>query len=374
MYRRSRWIIFSIGVLALVAGSVAPTRAQDIKFFRIGTGSISGLYFPVGGLIASAISHPPGPSMCGAGGSCGVPGMVAVAQASRGSLANIRDIRAGRLEAALVQSDIAYLAEQGKPPFSGKKAVPGLRAIASLYPEAVHVVVRRDSPIKTIDDLKGRRVSLDLKGSGTRSIARMVLNRYGIKPKDLDHLNSQVGPAVDRLHAGKIDAFFFVGGFPAPVISQLANVLPLRLLPIDGERAAAIRKTDPFLSSVTIPASAYGRLKATQTLAVGALLVVSDTVREDVVYGVTRALWHPSTRLILDQAPKATRRMRIENALKGVAIPLHKGAARYYREKKMLGKVALKPAAKAETAPPAAPSPQPPSAKPGPSQAPGPRH
>jgi TRAP transporter TAXI family solute receptor len=299
---------------------------------------------------------------------------VAVAQASRGSLSNIRDIRAGRLEAALVQSDIAYLAEQGKPPFSGKKAVPGLRAIASLYPEAVHVVVRRDSPIKSIGDLKGRRVSLDLKGSGTRSIARMVLKRYGIGPKDVNYSNSQVGPAVDRLHAGKIDAFFFVGGFPAPVISQLANVVPLRLLPIEGERAAAIRKTDPFLSSVIIPAAAYGRLKPTQTLAVGALFVVSDTVRDDVVYGVTRALWHPFTRQILDQAPKATRRMRIENALKGVAIPLHKGAARYYREKKMLGKGNPKPGAEEKTAPAAPPSPQPASVKPSPSSAPGPRH
>jgi len=357
--------------LALVAGSVASSRAQDTKFFRIGTGSISGVYFPVGGLIASAISHPPGPSRCGEGGSCGVPGLVAVAQASRGSLSNIRDILAGRLESALVQSDIAYLAVKGKPPFSGKKSVPGLRAIASLYPEAVHVVVRRKSPIKTIGDLRGRRISLDLKGSGTRSIARIVLKSYGVGPKAVSHLNSQIGPAVDRLKSGKIDAFFFVGGYPAPVISQLAKAVALRLLPIEGDRAAEIRKTDPFLASVTVPASAYGRAAATQTLAVGALLVVSDTVREDVVYGVTRALWHPSTRQVLDQAPRAARRMRFENALTGIAIPLHKGAARYYREKKMLGGSGPKPGTQGDGAPFGGSSPHPSSTPPDTSQEPG---
>ena len=345
-----------MGGLALMAGSVVPSQAQDIKFFRIGTGSISGVYFPVGGLIASAISHPPGASLCGEGGSCGVPGMVAVAQASRGSLSNIRDIRAGRLESALVQSDIAYLAVNGKAPFAGKKAVPGLRAVASLYPEAVHVVVRRDSPIKTIGDLRGRRISLDLKGSGTRSIARLVLKRYGVGPKAVAHLNSQIGPAVDRLRSGKIDAFFFVGGYPAPVISQLARDVPIRLLPIDGRQAAAIRKTEPFLGSVSLPASVYGRSAATQTLAVGALLVVAETVREDVVYGVTRALWHPSTRQILDQAPRAARRMRLENALAGLAIPLHKGAARYYRERKLLDGGAPKPQADGDGAAGGAPS------------------
>ncbi len=371
MHRRLRWIITTMGVVALVAGLVASPRAQEIKFFRLGTGSISGVYFPVGGLIASAISHPPGPSRCGEGGSCGVPGMVAVAQASRGSLSNIRDIRAGRLEAALVQSDIAYLAVKGKAPFSGKKAVPGLRAIASLYPEAVHVVVRRKSPIKTIGDLRGRRISLDLKGSGTRSIARLVLKRYGIGSKDVRRLNSQVGPGVDRLKSGRIDAFFFVGGYPAPVISQLAKTVPLRLLPIEGNRAAAIRKANPFLASVTVPASVYGRMAATPTLAVGALLVVSDTVRQDVVYGVTRALWHPSTRQILDQAPRAARRMRVENALTGVAIPLHTGAVRYYREKKMLGSGGSKPATHRDGAPGGGSSQHPTSATPGATREPG---
>ena len=152
-----------------------PASAQELRFFRIGTGSISGVYFPTGGLIASAISHPPGASLCGQGGSCGVPGLVAVAQATRGSVVNVRHIGAGRIESALVQADVAYFAYRGVGAFAGKKAVPGLRAIANLYPEAVHVIVRERSSIRSIKDLAGKRVSLDLKGSGTRTTALLVL-------------------------------------------------------------------------------------------------------------------------------------------------------------------------------------------------------
>ena len=335
-----------------------PVAAQDLKFLRIGTGSISGVYFPVGGLIASAISHPPGPSLCGQGGSCGVPGLVAVAQASRGSVANVRQIAAGRLEAALVQADIAYFAVKGMGVFAGGKAIPSLRAIANLYPEAVHVVVRRKSRIRAIGDLKGKRISLDLKGSGTRAIANLVLREHGIDPESLNRLNSQVGPAVDRLQSGRIDAFFFVGGFPAPTIARLSREVPLRLLSISGAQAASIMKADPFLAAVNIPASVYGRTVATQTLAVGALWTVSDKLDADTVYGITRALWHPTTRSILDQGPPATRQMRLKNALMGVAIPLHEGAARFYREKGLIPKSTPKAMPKPEAKPAAAAKPE----------------
>lgn len=366
MNRHSSPILYTVAALAAAAVLSLPAAAQDRIFLRIGTGSISGVYFPIGGLIASAISHPPGASLCGQGGSCGVPGLVAVAQASRGSVSNVRQIAAGRIESALVQADIAYFAVKGVGIFSGGKAIPGLRAIANLYPEAVHVVVREDSRIRAIGDLRRKRVSLDLKGSGTRSIANLVLMAHGVDPKSLRRRDSQVGPAVDRLQAGGIDAFFFVGGFPAPSIARLAREVPLRLLPITGEQAAAIRKTNPFLAVVTIPPSVYGRMAATTTLAVGALWTISDKVSADLVYGITRALWHPTSRLILDQGPPATRQMRLKNALNGVAIPLHEGARRFYREKGLMAKspseiepgTTEKPAPKAKPESPAKPVPK----------------
>jgi TRAP transporter TAXI family solute receptor len=331
-----RAFVLAFAMLAGLYASFVPAHAQDIRFFRIGTGSISGVYFPVGGLLASAISNPPGSRDCDAGGSCGVPGLIAVAQATLGSIANVNAIRAGRLESALVQADVAHAAYAGMDRFAGAAQVKGLRAIANLYPEAVHIVVRFKSPIKSVGDLVGRRVSLDLAGSGTRAVARSVLKGYGVDPASLKQVNSQIGPAADRIRLKKIDAFFFVGGFPSGSLARLARSTRIRLLPIDGAEAAAIRKVNPFLSMAHIPKNTYRGVMAVKTVAVGALWAVSDTVDADTVYGLTRALWHPSTRRLFDRGVPAARQIRRARALDGLALPLHPGAARYYREKKML--------------------------------------
>lgn len=340
-------------VLALCAAFVAtalprPALAQEIHYFRIGTGSISGVYFPVGGLIANIISNPPGSRACDEGGSCGVPGLIAVVQATHGSVANVRAIQSGMLESALAQSDIADFAYHGTGPFAGDKPFSHLRAIANLYPEAVHIVVRRDSPIKSVRDLVGRRVSLDLSGSGTRAVALMVLAGYGVSPDRLKQVNSQIGPAAERIHNGDIDAFFFVGGFPVAAISRLARETPIRLLPVDGKAAQKIRDHDRFLMATRIPKGTYHGVGTVDTVAVGAQWLVSSRVDAETVYGITRALWHPNTRRLLDNGVPAAREMRKENALKGIVIPLHPGAARYYRDQGMLR-------APAETAPKSSP-------------------
>ncbi|MFT5538692.1 MAG: TRAP transporter TAXI family solute receptor [Alphaproteobacteria bacterium] len=331
-----RAFVLAFAMLAGLYPGFVPVHAQDIRFFRIGTGSISGVYFPVGGLIASAISNPPGSRDCDAGGSCGVPGLIAVAQATLGSIANVKAIHAGRLESALVQADIAHAAHAGTGRFIGAEQVKGLRAIANLYPEAVHIVVRRNSAIKSVRDLVGRRVSLDLAGSGTRAIARLVLKGYGVDLASLKQVNSQIGPAADRIRLKNIDAFFFVGGFPAGALIRLARTTRVRLLPIDGAEAAAIRKADPFLLLAHIPKNTYRGMAAVKTIAVGALWVVSDKVDAGTVYGLTRALWHPSTRRLLDGGVPAARQIQPAHALDGLALPLHPGAERYYREQKML--------------------------------------
>jgi hypothetical protein len=324
--------------LAAMAACVfaTPSSAQDIRFFRIGTGSISGVYFPIGGTIASAISNPPGARSCDIGGSCGVPGLIAVAQATLGSVANVKAIQSGDLESGLVQADVAFNAFSGKGSFAGKKRMTNLRAIANLYPEAVHIVVRRESPIKSVRDLKGRRVSLDLDGSGTRALALLVLDGYGVDPRKVKQVNSQIGPASDRIRVKNIDAFFFVGGFPVSALSRLARDVPLRLIPIDGKEAAAIRGKESFLTATRIPAKTYRGVGETATVAVSAQWVVSSKVDDETVYGVTLALWHSGTRRLLDGSVPAAQGIRSEQALEGLALPLHPGAARYYLDHGML--------------------------------------
>lgn len=164
-------LIAAFAVLASI-GSLA--AAQELSFFRIGTGGTAGTYYPIGGLIANAISNPPGSRACEDGGSCGVPGLVATAVASNGSVGNVNAINGGAMEAGFSQSDVAYWAQTGTGLWEGQPAVEKLRLIANLYPESIHLVARADAGIATVADLAGKRVSLDEPGLPKSSWKRMA--------------------------------------------------------------------------------------------------------------------------------------------------------------------------------------------------------
>jgi hypothetical protein len=320
-------------LLALIAASAF---AQASHFFRIGTGSTGGTYFPIGAILASAISNPPGSRECDRGGSCGVPGLIAVAQSTSGSVENVRALAAGTLESALSQADVAFWAFHGRHTFAESGPIKNLRAIANLYPEMIHIVVRRDAGILTVRDLKGKRVSLDREGSGTLVDAMLILEAYGLKAEDLAIEHLEPGPAADRLREGTLDAFFFVAGVPAAAITDLAATVPVGLVPITGPESERLRQTYPFFSANYIPAGAYPGVYSTPTVSVGAQWLVSASVPEETVYGVTRALWHPSTEKLLDAGHAQGKHIRKETALDGIGIPLHPGAIRYYREAGLL--------------------------------------
>jgi len=153
---------------AVVASAALVGTASAQQFFRIGTGGTAGTYYPVGGMIANAVSQP--------------GKIIATAQASNGSLANVNGVAGGAMEAGFSQSDVATWAQTGTGIFEGKPKVDGLRMIANLYPESIHVVVKKGAGFKSIADLKGKRVALDEPGSGTLINARLVLEgiRYGL--------------------------------------------------------------------------------------------------------------------------------------------------------------------------------------------------
>src|SRR5215510_6799718 len=166
------------GAAWLLGGAGAPpVGAQDeTRFFRIGTGPTTGNYFTIGGIIANAISNPPGSRPCDKGGSCGVPGLIAVAQTTQGSVQNVELIADRTLDSGLCQSDVAYWAYSGTGMYSGGTPFDGLRTIANLYQESLQIVVRADSKIAAIGDLRGKRISLGGRGSGTRATAVLVLD------------------------------------------------------------------------------------------------------------------------------------------------------------------------------------------------------
>jgi uncharacterized protein len=306
--------------------------AQELKLVRIGTGSTGGTYFPVGGLIASAISNPPGSRPCELGGSCGVPGLIAAAVSTQGSVQNVTDVASGKLDMALTQADVAYSAYFGKGIFAGEKRLDNLRAIANLFPEAVHLVVRRDSGIGSVADLKGKRVSLGEPESGTLVVADIVLDAYGLGKGDVVAFHEKLGKASDMLADGELDAFFMVGGYPINDVAHTADTTEIDIVSIMGKEAKQIREAHPFFSADVIPEGTYNGVGGAVTLSVGAQLVIPETTDADLVYGITRALWNPNNRKVLDSGPPIGRQIELHKALDGVAIPLHPGAARFYEE------------------------------------------
>ena len=305
---------------ALVAASAllaCPASAQ--QFFRIGTGGTAGTYYPIGGMIANAVSQP--------------GKIVATAQATSGSLGNVNGIVGGAMESGFSQSDVATWAQKGTGIFEGKPNVPGLRMIANLYPESLHIVVKKGSGYKSVADLKGKRVALDEPGSGTLINARLVLAAYGLKESDIRPEYIKPNQAGDKMKDGSLDAFFFTGGAPAGAIAELATSgSGIELLPIDGPQADSLRASSPFFAVDSIAAETYKGVAAVKTLAVGAQWVTSDKADTETVYQITKSLFSEATQKTLTAGHAKGKFITLKNAVQGVGIPYHAGAEKYYRE------------------------------------------
>ncbi len=324
--------LFSLLLVCLGALATGRLAAQELTFFRIGTASTGGTYFPVGGIIASAISAPPGSRPCDEGGSCGVPGLVAVAQSTEGSVANVLGIANGLLESGLSQADIAYWAYNGEGIFADGGPITSLRLIANLFPEAIHVVVRRDADIRSMADLKGKRVSIDKEGSGTRVDALLILEAFGLDETDIDAVGVTSGQAADMLRAGELDAFIFIAGTPANAVAELADSNLITLLPLQGPQVDALIERYPFFSHGRIESGTYLNVGVTPTVTVAAQWLIAESVPAETVYQITRALWHPNTRRLLDNGHPKARLISLETALRARSVPIHPGAERYYEE------------------------------------------
>ncbi|MBV9523442.1 MAG: TAXI family TRAP transporter solute-binding subunit [Alphaproteobacteria bacterium] len=323
----------AIAVLLLALAGSAAVLADEPQFFRIGTAGTTGTYFQIGGLIASAISNPPGSPNCQRGGTCGVPGLIAVAQATQGSVENVELIGKNQLEAAIAQADVVSWAYHGTGIFKNRAAIPNLRAIGGLFPESLHLVVQRDGPIQTLKDLKGKRVALGEKESGTLVDARIVLEAAGLNEHDIKADFSRLGEAAAGLRDNNLDALFLLGGYPTPAISDLAGSTPIRLVPIGEDIFEKLKKRYPFFSRTTVPAGTYQGLGSdTPTLGIRSLLITGNEVPEALVYAVTKSLWNEATRTLLASRNAPGDRIQLGQALDGLDIPLHPGAERFYRE------------------------------------------
>jgi TRAP transporter TAXI family solute receptor len=331
--------VFALSLAIATTCAIAAESASDgLRYFRIATGSAVGTYFPIGTALVSAISNPPGSRPCERGGSCGVPGLVAVAHTSEGALANVAAVDSQVVDSALAQADIVHGAYTGQGAYFRGARHENLRVIANLYPETIHLVARRGAEIRHVRDLIGKRVSIDKPGSGTRLNAELILAAYGIDLSQLDVIEIDPGDAFDLFQQGSLDAFFLIAGYPAAAVSDLTDRGLATLVPIGGRPADAAVRRHRFFALDAIPVGTYAGVDDhILTLSVGAQWIVNKNAEEALIYQITKALWHPRNRQFLVTGHGAGQRINLNNALSGVAIPLHPGAERYYREIGLIG-------------------------------------
>jgi len=285
---------------------------------RIATGGAGGVYYAYGQGIAGAVR-------------ADLPGLVPEVLSTGASVDNLRLIGAGRAEVAFTLADSAAAALRGQPPFDTALAVT---ALARLYENYLHVVVRVDGPVGDLAGLAGRRVSLGASGSGTEVIANRLLGVLGVDPlRDLSAVQLGVDDSAAQLAAGALDAFFFSGGLPVAAVTDLSRRVAIRLLDVSAVVAKLRLAYGEFYAERTIPVSAYGLPAAVTTIGVPNYLVVGGAMAEPLAYRLTRLLF--TRRDMLSAAHPEARRLDRGAAIATYPLPLHPGAARYYREAKV---------------------------------------
>lgn len=325
---------------ALLSGAMALSAvAQDMNFWRIGTGSSGGTYFPIGGIIAQGISNPPGSRPCDKGGSCGVPDLVAIAQSTNASAHNVTAIQAGQMEAGLSGAATLFFAYSGTGPFEGKRK-DKLRIIANLFPEDMHLVLPKGGSLSSIKDLSGKRVGIAQAGSGTQIAVLAILEDNGITRDDIDEAELNNTQSAERIADGQLDAYFYAAGTPVAAMIQLSTTRGMDLYSFSDAEVKAINKILPYYVPSEIPAGTYeGVDYDTNTVAVNGIFVTSSDQPEELVYEVTKALWNKNTRKLLDNGHAKGKVITPDTALlgiEGMGVPLHPGAERYYREAGLL--------------------------------------
>jgi TRAP transporter TAXI family solute receptor len=308
-----------VASLTLVLGVVAGAQAADVKLI-LATGGTAGTYYPFGGAMAKIWNSK-------------IPGMNVTAQTTGASAENIRLINRKEAELALVQSDILDFAYQGKETF--KEKITSVSAIAVLYPEIIQIVVRAESPIKSFADLKGMKVGVGAPGSGTEANFRQLLDVYGMKKEDVKGQFLSFAESADQFKDKHIDAFIVTAGIPNSAIMDISTQHSIRLLNLPPDIISKLTQKYPFLSPAKVPANTYkGQTEDVNTVAVNAVLVASNELKENVVYSLTKALFENQAELA--SAHAKGKELSLETAVKGVSIPFHPGAVKYYKEKGLM--------------------------------------
>lgn len=295
----------------------APKNYQLI----LATGGTAGTYYPLGGSMAQIFNSK-------------IKGVNMTAQATGASVENLKLVQKGDADLAMTQNDIADYSKNGTEAFKEKLA--DIRGIATLYPEVIQIIVPADSPIKTIADFKGKKVSVGAPGSGNEANARQILEVFGLTYNDIDELLLSYAESADQFKDKQIDAIFFTTGMPNSAIQDMTTSRPIKILNLDAETVKKIQAKYPFYEALTIPKGTYKGMETDiQTVTVQAILTVGAKADNDLVYNLTKTLIENATELAGANAKAKVLEAAIKdkNTIKGITIPLHPGAIKYYEEK-----------------------------------------
>jgi len=322
-------VIRTAVVLALIVGVVAAAGTlPPRRTFDIATGPAAASHFSTGELIGRVVSHPPGLARCEKSPLCGPPGVIVSARTSEGAVANVKAVNAGEVASGLAQAPVVSEALAGRGEFRNSGRQTHIRVMAELYAENVLLLVSSRSRIASVADLRRRRVSLGGPQSGTALIAAGILKAYNVRGVRIVRETAEASSAL--LRDGKIEAFFYLAPSPSPFVADLVNRGLVRLVPIDGKGRARLAAKQ--LSAATIAAGTYRNTPRLETVAVPVYWIVRDSAPADAVYELLRALYHPGNRPLLAAEAETSGPIRLPDGARLARLPLHPGAARYYRE------------------------------------------
>ncbi|WP_424940694.1 TAXI family TRAP transporter solute-binding subunit [Aliiroseovarius sp. S253] len=313
---------FKIAFAGVAATAVLVPAAFAEEFITIGTGGVTGVYYPTGGAICRLVNK----GRKDHGVRCSV-------ESTGGSVYNINTIREGELEFGVAQSDWQYHAFNGTSKFEDAGAFPGLRAVFSVHPEPFTVVARADSGIKTFEDLKGKRVNIGNPGSGQRGTMEVLLEAMGWTTGDFALATElKASEQSAALCDNQIDAMVYTVGHPSGSIQEATTACDSVLVEVSGDVVNKLVEDNAFYRTAVIPGGMYrGNDADTATFGVGATFVSSDAVSDEAVYAVVSSVMnniedfkglHPA---FANLDPK-------EMATAGLSAPLHPGAEKYYKE------------------------------------------
>lgn len=308
-------------VTVLGVALLAPTSvAHAARTVAIGTAGVMGLYYPLGNALCRMVNV-----------TRKVHGLRCSVETSEGSVANIERVLAGDLDMGIAQGDTQYFAYHGSGPFAGKPQ-SRLRTLFGVYPETFTLVAREASGIRSIQDLRGKRVGIGTAGSGTRATMDLVLEAAGLRREDLRAaLDTKIVEMAPMLCENRMDAFGFVAGHPNAVFQDATVGCRTRIVPVEGPGIDALLVSRPYYMRASVPGGMYqGSASAQPTIGTMTSIVVSADMSEEVAYGITRAVFeafddfrklHPALASLTKQ-----------QAVTGNVVPFHPGAERYFRE------------------------------------------